>query len=201
MARLLDIEAFQSAAGAIPEEDPLALAVTDFDAFKDFFDHEGAEAAKVAVRSFRQLLNSLLPKEVIVGYGGGDAFEVCLPRTTPEEALIQMEAIRARFAGQRLAGKGKRLLNVSIGVAARPAHGSTVSELERAALEAQQRAKREGGGRVALWAEEKMVLKSNYYGRGSLEQLSKLSAATSRTEASILREALADVLNKYRAEL
>jgi len=201
MARMLDIAAFQSAADAVPEAEPLAVAVTDFDAFKDFYDHEGAEAAKAAVGSFRRMLASHLPKDAIVGYGGGDAFEVCLPHTTPEEALIRMEAVRARFAAQRLAGKGKRQPNVSIGVAARPAHGSTIDELERAALEAQQRAKREGGGRVALWAEEKMVLKSNYYGRGSLEQLAKLSAATSRTEASILREALADVLNKYRTEL
>jgi phosphatidylserine/phosphatidylglycerophosphate/cardiolipin synthase-like enzyme len=71
----------------------------------------------------------------------------------------------------------------------------------RAAEEALFRAKREGGGRVAIYVEEKMVLKSNYYPRGSLDRLSKLSSATGRTEASLLREALDDLFQKHRDEL
>ena len=63
------------------------------------------------------------------------------------------------------------------------------------------RAKREGRGRVAIYVDEKMTLKSNYYSRANLDRLSKLSGATSRTEASLLREALDDLFQKYRDEL
>ena len=44
-------------------------------------------------------------------------------------------------------------------------------------------------------------MKSNYYSRAMLDRLSKLSAATSRAEASLLREALDDLLVKHRDRL
>ena len=62
------------------------------------------------------------------------------------------------------------------------------------------RGKREGGGRVAIYLEEKMVLKSNYYSRAELDRLARLAGATERTEASLLREALNDLLGKYRMQ-
>jgi hypothetical protein len=43
-----------------------------------------------------------------------------------------------------------------------------------------------------------MVLKSNYYRRADLDRLARLSAGTGRTEASLLREALADLFTKLR---
>jgi diguanylate cyclase len=82
-----------------------------------------------------------------------------------------------------------------------PLHGTTAEELWRAAGEALMRAKRDGRDRVALYVEEKMVLKSNYYSKANLERLAKLSSATSRTEASLLREALDDLLYKHRDTL
>ena len=44
-------------------------------------------------------------------------------------------------------------------------------------------------------------MKSNYYSRAMLDRLGKLSSATSRTEASLLREALDDLLVKHRDKL
>ncbi|HEY1919196.1 MAG TPA: hypothetical protein VGH27_26805 [Streptosporangiaceae bacterium] len=43
--------------------------------------------------------------------------------------------------------------------------------------------------------------KSNYYSKANLERLAKLSAATDRTEASLLREALDDLLYQHRDSL
>jgi hypothetical protein len=86
-------------------------------------------------------------------------------------------------------------------VAANPPHGATSEELWRAAGEALMRAKRDGRDRIAIHVEEKMTLKSNYYSRANLERLAKLSSSTDRTEASLLREALDDLLYKYRDEL
>ena len=67
--------------------------------------------------------------------------------------------------------------------------------------EALLRAKREGRSRACIYVEGKMVLKSNYYPRSQLERLAKLSGALGRTEASLLREALDDLVEKYRGEL
>jgi diguanylate cyclase len=74
-------------------------------------------------------------------------------------------------------------------------------DLWRAAGQALMRAKREGGNRVAIYVEETMVLKSNYYSRANLDRLSKLSAASGRTDASLLRESLDDLFEKYRDQL
>jgi diguanylate cyclase len=46
-----------------------------------------------------------------------------------------------------------------------------------------------------------MTLKSNYYTKAQLERLAKLSNTTGRTEASLLREALEELLAKYKDEL
>ncbi|MER3461590.1 MAG: GGDEF domain-containing protein, partial [Armatimonadota bacterium] len=64
--------------------------------------------------------------------------------------------------------------------------------------EALLRAKREGRSRVAIYVEDKMVLKSNYYPKNQLARLATLSERLGRTEAALLREALADLLDKYR---
>ncbi len=88
-------------------------------------------------------------------------------------------------------------VTLSIGVASNPPHASEAEGLWRAAGEALMRAKREGSNRVAIYVEEKMTLKSNYYSRANLERLAKLSSTTRRTEASLLREALDDLITKY----
>ena len=51
---------------------------------------------------------------------------------------------------------------------------------------------------MAIWIEEKMVLKSNYYSRAALDRLAKLAGKLERTEASLLREALDDLFAKLR---
>lgn len=88
-----------------------------------------------------------------------------------------------------------------MGLAARPAHASEYADLKRAADEAMVRAKREGRARACIYVESKMVLKSNYYPKSQLERLSKLSGALGRTEASLLREALDNLIERNRGEL
>lgn len=45
-----------------------------------------------------------------------------------------------------------------------------------------------------------MVLKSNYYPRASLDRLAKLAGLHNRTEPSLLREALDDLIQKHRTK-
>jgi predicted signal transduction protein with EAL and GGDEF domain len=111
-----------------------------------------------------------------------------------------VDEIRNLFSSQALELVGSQMA-ASLGVPANPPHGTTAVDLLKAAGQALMRAKREGGNRVAIFVEEKMVLKSNYHSRASLERLSKLSAARNRTEASMLRESLDDLVEKYRNQI
>lgn len=170
--------------------------MTDLDGFEAVNKDYGHEAGDRVLGSWERTLTGSLPHEAIVARVGGDAFAVALPGFSAESALIVLEEIRGHFA--ELPPEGiEQPLNASVGIAARPPHANTVEELVRAAEEAMMRAKREGGGRIVIYVEEKMVLKSNYYSRAALDQLAKLSRKSGRTEASLLREALDDLVQKH----
>jgi len=177
---------------------PVAVALTDIDGFARFNDARGHAEGDRVLKLWEKALRSNAPHDAFVSRLGGDEFGVILPGSSPESALILLEEIRSHFASHAVEDPP---IDVSVGIAAAPPHGSTAEELIRAAGEALMRAKREGRGRVAIYVEEKMTMKSNYYSRASLDRLSKLSGATSRTDASLLREALDDLFEKYRDDL
>lgn len=173
----------------------VAVALTDLDRFGQLSEERGREAGDRVLEVWIQTLTGSLPKDAIVGRLGGDEFGVALPNASAENALILLEEVRSHLAGHPVDGW---TIGATFGVAARPPHATETGDLFRCANEALARGKREGGGRVAIYVEEKMVLKSNYYSRASLDRLSKLSARLSRTEASLLREALDDLFRKLR---
>lgn len=179
---------------------PLTLAVLDLDHFKTLNDTLGHTEGDRVLRAVERLLSGSLPSGSIIGRIGGDEYAVILPESAAETALILFDEVIRHFQIHR-DPHWPRSLGLSVGLAARPAHASEYAELYRAADEALLRAKREGRGRVCIFVESKMVLKSNYYPKSQLERLSKLSGALGRTEASLLREALDDLIEKNREEL
>lgn len=191
---LHDRPGFEEEVAALPTDTPLAVALADIDDFEGLNREQGREAGDAVLRAVERTLTSSLPASAVVGRLGGDEYAVALPRVTAEGALILMEEIRAHLAS-------RDGIDVSIGIAAQPQHATGAAALLRAADEALFRAKREGRARVAIYVEDRMTLKSNYYSKAALERLSKLSSATGRTEASLLREALDDLFVRYRDEL
>ena len=179
----------------------LALAQLDLDSFKDINDTLGHEAGDTVLRSLERTLSGSLPSDAVIGRLGGDEYAVALPDTTAESALILLEEIRQHFSGRNASPEVARKVQLSVGIAAKPPHAKSIPELMRCADEALYRAKREGRSRVAIYVEDKMTLKSNFYPKAQLERLSKLSNNTGRTEASLLREALEGLLNTYRDEM
>ena len=179
----------------------MAMVATDLDNFGVLNSAAGHEAGDQALASWERTLTGSLPKEAIIGRLGGDEYTVALPEFSAETALIVFEEIRAHFTAHPFAPDVQPRMGVSAGVAARPPHATETIDLLRAADQALARAKREGRSRVAIYVEEKMTLTSNYYTRATLDRLAKLSAHTGRTEASLLREGLDDLLAKYRDEL
>ena len=197
---ILNRHEFETALNPL-EAGQLAIAQIDLDSFKEVNDTLGHAAGDAVLRSLERTLSGSLPDNAIVSRLGGDEYAVALPDMTAESALILLEEIRQHFSGRPISPEIPRHVQLSVGIAAKPPHAKTITELLRCADEALYRAKREGRSRVAIYVEDKMSLKSNFYPKAQLERLSKLSNATGRTEASILREGLEDVLVKYREEL
>ena len=197
---IVDLSVFIGAADRAAGERPVAVAIADLDGFAAVNESFGIAAATRGLAAWERTLTGSLPGDAVVARISGDEWAVALPGATAESALIVLEEIRSHFSSHRVDGIDADL-DVSIGIAARPPHAPTIEDAARAAVEALMRAKREGRGRVVIYVEEKMTMKSNYYPRASLDRLAKLSTATGRTEASLLREALDDLFRKYRDDL
>ncbi len=173
----------------------VAIVLTDLDCFVELNERHGREAGDRVLEVWVETLTRSLPEDAIIGRLGGDEFALALPNASAENALIQLDEIRSHLADHPVDGID---VSATFGVAARPPHATETTDLFRCAGEALARGKREGGGRVAIYVEEKMVLKSNYYSRAALDRLAKLAGRTNRTEASLLREALDDLFKKMR---
>jgi diguanylate cyclase len=180
-------------------EGPLALALTDLDNFVLINQTKGRAVGDAVLTAWHRVLQTNAPRNGSVARLGGDEFAVVLPGTSAENAVILLEELRCHLAD--MAVEGVADVTASVGIAASPPHGTTAEGLYRAAGEALMRAKRDGRDRVAMYVGENMVLKSNYYSRANLERLAKLSSASDRTEASLLREALDDLLDKHKDAL
>ena len=197
--RVVDADEFVQAIDAAVGDGAVAVCLSDLDRFKEINDEFGKEAGDTVLAAWVRTLSGSLPERAIVRRLGGDEYAIALPDSSAENALIVLNEITEHLAAHPVEGVG-RTISATIGVAARPPHAAATDDLVRCANAALMRGKRQGGAQVALYVEEKMVLKSNYYPRADLDRLARLSSATDRTEASLLREALTDLFQKHRAE-
>lgn len=200
---LLNRLGFDEAVDRLDPQQPLTVGLVDLDNFKSVNDRLGHDVGDRVLRFVERILTGSLPQDSLVARFGGDEYAVALPDTSTETALILLNEVTGHFRDSLGSLEVPRSLGLglSVGLAQRPAHAQTPMDLLRAADEALLRAKREGRGRIAIYVESKMVLKSNYYPKASLERLAKLSTALGRTEASLLREALDDLIDKHRETL
>jgi diguanylate cyclase len=195
LTRLTFEEAFTNFAQA-----PLIFALVDIDHFKWLCDALGRTEGDRVLRKVERLLVDALPGDSVIGRLGSDEYGILLPETSPERALLLFDEAIRHFHIYR-DPKWSRLLGLSAGLASRPSHADTFAGLYLSADEALFRAKREGKGRVCIYTETKKVLKSNYYSRSQLERLAKLAKYLGKTEASLLREALAELIKRYQEKL
>jgi diguanylate cyclase (GGDEF)-like protein len=173
---------------------PVAVAMIDLDGFGPLNEAHGTAAGDAVLGSFEHALTKGLVPGALIAHVHGDEFAVALPDMACEEALLVLERVRLEFSGREAAPGLQQRIGVSIGIAGRPAHGSTAEELLEAADGGLVRAKNGGRNRIAIHVEERMILKSSYYTRPALHRLAKLSRRTGRPEASLLREALDELL-------
>ncbi|MEE9199438.1 MAG: GGDEF domain-containing protein [Dehalococcoidia bacterium] len=183
----------------------ISIALLDVDRFEAFDEEHGLMAGDALLRRVAGVLvTSDTGAEAIARYSR-DTFLLIFPGKEPEDALLVAERTRAFFDANppTLEVKGKKLqvqVSLSSGVASFPSQAHDDRDLLRKAQGALLRAKEMGRGRTNLWQrskETRMYLKTSYFAQTQLDQLSELADELSRSEASLLREALDDLLWKY----
>lgn len=190
-------EVFGDKLAKLTDGTPVSAALIDLDGFKELNDRVGLATGDAALKSFFGSLRHGLPSESIVARIGGDLFACLIPGAAPEQALLALEKVRSELEKPQALGKQRLPIPFSAGIASFPHHTENPEKLLEAADEALHSAKKQGGGRVVIFVEEKMVLKSNYYARAQLGRLAALAKGLSTTEAALLREALSDLFEKY----
>ncbi|MCP4756109.1 MAG: GGDEF domain-containing protein [Proteobacteria bacterium] len=180
----------------------LSFVFLDIDFFTkvnaEFGHQAGDEVLKIVANSMREIVG----KSEIVARYGGEEFVVLFPNKEREQAFLHAERIRAALDKAHVITLLEKTVEVAItlsgGVAAYPTDGQSESDIVRKADQALYRAKKTGRNKICIAQEEKMATKTTHYTLTQLERLAKLAKEENVGEAVLLREALDDLLFKYK---
>lgn len=179
---------------------PFSLVVADIDDFTTINNLYGNSIGNEVIKKLTSILNKNLSSTDII-CRTGDEFNILLVKKGAERSFMELEEIRRYLSDNTFSLNDSKVENIyftlSFGVASYPRDAKNVIELFRVADSALFRAKELGKNRICLSEVESMVLKSSYFTKTQLDRLSRLSKATDRTEAFLLREALDDLFKKY----
>ncbi|MFZ5923054.1 MAG: diguanylate cyclase [Chloroflexota bacterium] len=181
---------------------PLSLAFFDLDNFlgvNQTFGHPGGDAV---LKTVADTVSQVVGGRGQVARYGGDEFAVIFAGLEREQAFLIMEQVRVAVESLSQFSEGETRVETKItitgGVAAHPIDGSDENELIRKADGALYRAKVNGRNKIALAYEERMIPKTAHYTQTQLERLTELASEQGVSEAVLLREALDDLLIKYK---
>ncbi len=130
----------------LPAATCAAVLLLDLDGFKDVNDTLGHHTGDLLLREIAERVDEMAPAGATVARLGGDEFAVLLPGAGRESAIDYANAVR-RTVGKTFHVDGLGLeVDVSIGIALVPDHGSLPLPLLQRADAAMYAAKRAGGG-------------------------------------------------------
>jgi diguanylate cyclase (GGDEF)-like protein/PAS domain S-box-containing protein len=135
---------------------PLCIVMLDIDGFKQFNDSFGHSPGDSLLREFGRILRERLRKSDISCRYGGDEFVLVLPDSSIADTQERVEQIRLFIKDFQIQYGGQRvgMITLSAGIAQAPEHGTTESELLRAADQAMYTAKQAGGNRIVIYQSE-----------------------------------------------
>ena len=135
---------------------PLALIMIDINEFKVFNDTHGHPAGDRVLRKLGKIIKENIRETDMPARYGGEKFVVVLPDENLENARKTserlMDAIKADFTGCRFDDIPLKL-SVSMGIAAYPSDGDSVTSLVSAADRALYAAKKVGKDRICMAGE------------------------------------------------
>jgi diguanylate cyclase (GGDEF)-like protein/PAS domain S-box-containing protein len=132
----------------------LCVVMLDIDGFKQFNDRLGHGAGDALLREFSHMMRSHLRKSDIVCRFGGDEFVVIMPDSSIHDTQERIERIRVLLKGLPKINSSEKMpgiISLSAGLAFMPEHGTTESELLRAADKAMYTAKKSGRDQVVVY--------------------------------------------------
>lgn len=183
-------------------EEPLTVALLDIDGFLQINEQYGHQAGDRVLESVAATLRSALPSGAALSRYSGDEMAAALPGMRLDDTFSLMEEFRRQVTGLRFAAAPDMHVTCSVGLAAYPANGRNDVELMREVDAALYVAKITGRNKVSLpLADSRMVTKTSHYTATQLERLAGLARTVGRNEATLLREALDDLLRKYNDRL
>jgi diguanylate cyclase (GGDEF)-like protein len=132
---------------------PMTVVVADLDLLRNINNAYGHLAGDLVLARVADVLRGEIREYDIAARFGGEEFTLLLPSTTPEEAEAIADRIRRRV-GESLIEVATSptpiSVTVSLGIAAYPRHGDTLTDLLHRADLAVYRAKVEGRDRVRV---------------------------------------------------
>ena len=130
----------------------VGVIMLDLDHFKGYNDTHGHETGDMLLRVLGEFLLTHVRAEDIACRYGGEEFVVILPEASLAMCRSRAEQLWKGVQGLSVNAQGELIRGVttSVGVAAFPAHGTTMAGLLRAADAALYAAKRQGRDRVEI---------------------------------------------------
>lgn len=195
---------FDDAITRSPKSAPgISIALIDIDWFGKLNDEHGSDIGDAIIDHLAQVLHSTIGETGRVFRYGGDAFMVLFDTLEKEQAFLRIEEARKHFDAPQTIQVDSKIITIDVtiscGVAAFPDDGAKRNDVIRKCCEALYRAKISGRNKVSLAREEKMVTKTTHYTTGQLDGLQRLAKREGLNEATLLREALDDILRKYNS--
>lgn len=178
----------------------ISLAFLDIDNFLHVNENYGHTTGNQVLQKVAETIKAhIMPEAILVRYGG-DEVVVLFPDIAREQAFLMLEKVRQAVETQVMTSEdGDNFhVTISVGVASYPNDGMTESEIFRKADQALYKAKIDGRNTIRLAYEERMAPKTAHFTLTQLERLTKLAKEQGVGEAVLLREALDDLLLKYR---
>ncbi len=181
---------------------PLALAFFDIDRFLQANETYGQAGGDAILKTIAEVAGQIIGARGQLSRYGGDEFACLFENTEREQAFLVMEGVRAAVEALDRFSNGDMIIDAKVtitgGVAAYPIDGSDENELFRKADGALYRAKNTGRNKFVLAVEERLIPKTAHFTQTQLERLSELAVEQGVSEAVLLREALDDLLVKYK---
>jgi diguanylate cyclase (GGDEF)-like protein/putative nucleotidyltransferase with HDIG domain len=135
---------------------PLCLVMADLDRLRDINNTYGHLAGDAVINKVAQILQASARDNDIVARFGGEEFNILMPNTTPEQAYVQVEAMRkaieaAEFTVSTSAAPIKATM--SFGIAHYAGPDETAHELTHHADLAVYEAKHTGRNRICVYTQ------------------------------------------------
>lgn len=196
----MNFDEFKKELEDLGKKGTLTIADLDIDYFAEINHRFGRDCGDRVIKCIEDIIRKSMPENVMMTRFG-DEFFIYTSEYPLETMFMELQEARKTIDSSSFeCGENEVKFTVSGSVGELNRNAGTVEKLLNLISEGMRNGKLTGRNQLTfapMEKEQKMTLKSNYYLKSELDGLSKLAKLLERTESSLLREALDDLLRKY----